>query len=693
MKTGKSKKLKIQEVVYKKEDRRRWDIQSSIGAKLVLVFGATVVLLISLLGVLSYNKAKETISNNAAATNRQMIIQTTEKLDIILGQYETLATQLFYDPELQDSMIELSRYNEATYDYAVTEDSISKKLSNQINSLSYVNSIEIQPMDKERSAIIAGSKAPGTENYRTEPYDFLETENMSLWVPSQEIESSPLSIQLVRSLGSMAEAGSRYIVVVDIASAVLEDQLKAIDIGQGELQLLTSKGELLIGKNEVGDSNSIDIRAILGKETGSFESKNVNGEKMIVAYNQLRLNEWILAEAIPISELVKDAKGILYITFIVIGVDIILGIAIGFWIMRFISRPIISMKNMMERSSQGNLNVRAVHRSRDEIGQLSTGFNLMLDRFAGLIQHTANSAAEVLEHADKLSEAAVETEKSAIEISTASMEIAKGSSGLADDAGKGYMLAEGMSDRLNAIMRAKLDMNSEADKLDLHSGEGSEQAQHLLMLTGLTEAAIKRLLATINMLQSKTASISSILKVMEGISKQTTILSLNAAIEAARAGESGKGFMVVAGEIRNLAEQSKDFITEIAALSASIETGMSSTIEVFTETYPLYDQQMQAARETGGIFASVQASTEGFRNQLNEVSQSIESLALYQQTLLETMGNVSAISQETSATTEQVSVLCQRQEQIGGGLVALSHTLNTLSKQLQDSLNVFEVAK
>ncbi|WP_025682077.1 hypothetical protein [Paenibacillus maysiensis] len=133
-------------------------------------------------------------------------------------------------------MIELSRYNEATYDYAVTEDSISKKLSNQM-------------------------------------YDFLETENTSLWIPSQEDETSQLSIQLVRSLGSMAEAGSRYIVVVDIDSVVLEDQLKAMDLGHGELQLLTLKGEFLIGKSEEDGSNSIDVGAILGKETGASRAK------------------------------------------------------------------------------------------------------------------------------------------------------------------------------------------------------------------------------------------------------------------------------------------------------------------------------------------------------------------------------------------------------------------------------------
>ncbi|WP_238555738.1 methyl-accepting chemotaxis protein [Paenibacillus alvei] len=174
------------------------------------------------------------------------------------------------------------------------------------------------------------------------------------------------------------------------------------------------------------------------------------------------------------------------------------------------------------------------------------------------------------------------------------------------------------------------------------------------------------------------------------MTKQTNILSLNATIEAARAGTAGKGFMVVADEIRNLADQSRQSIDVVGQITEKIQLEITETVTALSEAFPLFQKQAEAVQETDVIFSTVQQQMDGMIQQLGNVTGSIGRLNEAQSILVEAMSNVSAVAEEASATSEEVASLSTEQLNVSNRLVELSQQLEEVSSNLKETLSQFK---
>jgi methyl-accepting chemotaxis protein len=223
------------------------------------------------------------------------------------------------------------------------------------------------------------------------------------------------------------------------------------------------------------------------------------------------------------------------------------------------------------------------------------------------------------------------------------------------------------------------------------SEQGIEYMSELINKTNATEAMTRSMVEKVDNLKESTRSIVKILDVLGNITKQTNILSLNATIEAARAGTAGKGFMVVADEIRKLADQSRQSIAIVGQIIETIQREIDETVNVLSQAYPIFQEQILSVKEADTIFKEVQTHMGGFIHQLSEVTESISQLDASQNVLSDAMANVSAVAQQSSATSEEVASLSSEQMSISNGLVKLSDKLEELSNSLQDSLSKFQV--
>lgn len=671
---------------------RALDPGKSVGVRLFLIFLVSMVVFVSSLGIFSYVKARDTIKANAATANEQTIIQTSEKLDIILQRYMDSSTQIFFNPEIQDAINNLQRAT-SDFDRLQAYREINESLSNQVNVTSGLQSVFFLSTDEASNDLFtAGNRLPTAEEIRgTAWYKELTTSKTNVkWIPT-DVERS--SYSLVRLMSTTNGSGAKFVIGLQLDVKTLEEQLASVQFGEGShIELVSADGTNVASDKEGSagqPSTYVFDRDQLG-ESGKFEAKQF-GTTVLAAYNTMESSGWKLIGTVPVKVLLEGASGILILIVIFVAVAVLVAIAIGIWMVRMIGRPLGHLKSLMQEGATGNLSVRTDYRSRDEIGELSTAFNQMMDRITDLVRQTTDTAQQVLDTAGELETASKQTASSAREIAIATEEIANGASSLAQEAEKSTELTERIGERMENVVSANREMDASAREVQTASRQGTVHLDKLLTQTGSTENMVRSLVTRVDALKESTASVMKVLDVMQNITKQTNILSLNATIEAARAGAAGQGFMVVAGEIRQLASRSRESIDMVGEITDNIQSEMDETVRTLSTVYPMFQEQVQSVKQTSGIFDSVQDQMQQFSGKLDGVTASIGELGSAQKTMAEAMTSVSAVAEQSSATSEEVASLSSEQQNVGVRLVELSAKLSNASNELKDSISKFTI--
>ncbi|WP_172249528.1 methyl-accepting chemotaxis protein [Saccharibacillus deserti] len=671
---------------------RAIDPSKSVGVRLFIIFLVGIVVFVSSLGILSYLKARDTIKENAALANEQTIIQTSEKLDIILQRYMDTSTQIFFNPEIQDAINSLQRAT-SDFDRLQAYRQINESLSNQVNVTSGLQSVYFLSTDENSEDFFtAGNRVPTAEEIRGAAwYSELTGGKATVqWLPT-DVERA--SYTLVRQMSTTNGSGIKFVVGLQLDVKTLEEQLKSVKFGEGShIELVAADGTNVASDVEgsAGQPTTYVFKQDELGEGGKFEAEQF-GKTVLAAYNTVETSGWKLIGTVPVAVLLEGASGILTLIVIFVAGAVLVAIFIGIWMVRMIARPLGHLKGLMQEGATGNLSVRTDYRSKDEIGELSVAFNQMMDRITDLVRRTTDTAQQVLDTAGELEQASQQTAASAREIAIATEEIANGASSLAQEAEKSTELTERIGDRMEKVVSANREMDVSAREVQTASQEGTVHLDKLLSQTGSTENMVRSLVTRVDALKESTASVMKVLDVMQNITKQTNILSLNATIEAARAGAAGQGFMVVAGEIRQLASRSRESIDMVGEITDNIQSEMDETVRTLSAVYPMFQEQVHSVKQTSGIFDSVQEQMQQFSGKLDGVTASIGELGSAQKIMAEAMTSVSAVAEQSSATSQEVASLSSEQQNVGVRLVELSAKLSNASNELKDSISKFTV--
>lgn len=670
----------------------------SIGVRLFLIFFISTMVLVLSLGYISYSVAESTIESNALSANQQTVVQTAEKLDVELLRYEDGLGRITYNNDILDALKLGSSSSTSSEERKVLSNHITTELKDWLTASNGVEAVYLIPMNKDFPISSAGIRDGAfIESFRESSwYKQLEEKPQSLWIPStmQDKEGNTSGVfYLAKSIAGDSKS-SGYIIICDIQISKLESQLRAVNLGPSSyMQLLTEKDDLIGSSQQAGMDTYLSLGGTLlhGVEhtAGALPTKDENGKSILAVYGTLESSGWRLLGVVPAENLTKDALRILKTTYIMVAIAAVIAILIGYWMFRMVSRPLTRLKDLMFEGAEGNLGVRTKISSRDEIGQLSGSFNMMMERITELVIHTNETAQKVLETADELSGVSRKTAAAAKDIAAATEEIAGGAGSLALEADRGNELTGKISVQMNKVNSATHEMDYTAHSIGELSEEGFNKLKELLSKTNTTGEMTNKLVMKVNELKETASSVIKVLNVMQNITQQTNILSLNATIEAARAGESGRGFMVVADEIRQLADQSKQSIAVVAEITDTIMKDMNETVVVLSEVSPLFNQQISSVQSTSDIFVNVQDQMQHFITRLNSVTISMDSLSQSQMVLSDSMGNVSSIAEESSAASQEVASLSGEQQSVSDHLVELSEKLENVSSQLKEKLSKF----
>jgi len=356
-----------------------------------------------------------------------------------------------------------------------------------------------------------------------------------------------------------------------------------------------------------------------------------------------------------------------------------------------ISSPLNNIMNLMEQAKKGKLNIELHDDNRDEMAQISASFNDMILNIRQLIIQVKMLSQDVLSGSKKIATSSESTRASSGQIAVIMQQIAQGASEQADEATKSASNMNRLSERIDIVGK---EMNT-VSKSVCDAGEMSENALGTVKLlnerASLTKSVSQKIIDDIGSLNIDMKQIEKIIKIIAGISEQTDLLSLNAAIEAARAGEAGRGFAVVADEVKKLAYKSKEATVSINDTVKSIQKKTETTVNAANETSIIIEQQMSAVNETDNAFKTIFKEMGHVSNCFEEMVTSIKEILISKEKAIESIVQISAVSQQAAATAEEVSATTEEQMASSEELSNLSKELNGMACQLTTVISKFVV--
>lgn len=680
-----------------------------IGFKLFVLIFVSIVICVVSVGTVSYQQAKGLIESNVSNASMQTINQVSNSIDIVMNSYIDTSFQIMFDTTFTENVAVLQT-TDNTYDLMRATRVISEKLSTFMVTNSTIKNIAIIPTKDNVQPIVSGSLTSSSLNPKdsatfkaTDWYKAAEEKSgIAHWIEPQAdgiIEPTKYqTIGLARMVKNMTNLNLSFMLVIEFNTYSFFEAATKVNFGNGsEVIIANGQNTYVLANNAQNYGSAPNIALPESEESqadvASMNLQGANGNTYLAVYDSLVANEdWKIIGAIPVENLAEQAAPILTLTIITSIIAGIIALAIGFFVILAIGRPLAKLSGLMQKGANGDLTVRSSTKSRrDEIGMLSNNFNEMMEHIQLLATQTTKSAAEVLRTAAELTDASQKTAVAAKEIAVATDEIANGASSLAVEAEKGTDLTHSINNQMQQIGEYSAQMSHSAQEVEHASQQGTSYMGVLIEKTGTTEQMTRAMVDKVNALQESTTSIVKILDVLNAVTKQTNILSLNATIEAARAGVAGRGFMVVADEIRQLADQSKNSIEIVAQITNKISQEIGETVQVLSEAYPVFQEQIGSVKEANQLFLSVQGQMDMFKDSMQQVTDSLEELNTSQAVLSDSMNNVSAVAQQSSATSEEVAGLSSEQLSISSNLVDLSNQLQTVSNGLKDSLSKFKI--
>lgn len=371
---------------------------------------------------------------------------------------------------------------------------------------------------------------------------------------------------------------------------------------------------------------------------------------------------------------------------------ILLSILISIIVSRKISNPIVHVTNHLEKLADGDLRgENFVVNNQDEVGRLVQALNTMVGNLRQLIGKTTETTSQVAAASEELSASAEQTSRATEQIASTIQQVATGTENQVRSTGETSLTVNELSIGVQQIATNSQSVANTATEALHKAGEGNESIQTAIKQMNSINVTVTGLGQVITNLGKRSKEIGEIIQVITGISEQTNLLALNAAIEAARAGEQGKGFAVVADEVRKLAEQSSMSAQQISQLISAIQSETNKAVTSMEQATREVIAGIQVVELAGISFEHIQHSVNDVAGQIQEVSSAVQLMSAGTEQMVDSVKLITEMTEMTSAGTQEVSAATEEQLASMEEITHSSASLSKMAEELQEVVGRFKV--
>jgi len=401
------------------------------------------------------------------------------------------------------------------------------------------------------------------------------------------------------------------------------------------------------------------------KEAAAITKEKGAGQVALLIANMEALSEYAVTRGAGFFEMAKGKSSSAFmITISVSLISALLIIAMALFLIRSILRPVNKLRDTIDHiETHSDLTRRIEVKSNDEIGETARAFNVMLDKFQSLLQEVNNASVKLASASDQVNVVASSTQQN-----------------ITRQFSETEQVATAMNEMASTVQEVARNAASAAESTQ-HADQEAHQGQQIVQRAAET---IQKLASEVDSaseviadLEHDAESIGTVLDVIRGIAEQTNLLALNAAIEAARAGEQGRGFAVVADEVRTLASRTQESTQEIQTMIEKLQSGSKQAVQVMQAGQDQAQIAVEQTNEAGQSLSTITAAVAA----INDMNTQIASAAEEQSSVAEEMNRniitISEVAETTSTGADQMT--------------GASDDMSRLAVDLREQVGLFKV--
>lgn len=628
--------------------------------KMIFTFTLLILISLSTLSFINYTQVSNQINQDVRENASEQATEIKHIIDLYLNQYSLSINQFSKDhsilqfaeaKDLQDKEQAWNNLKDNFTHFLDINPAIQTiYIGDENKNMDLVPHIDLEGFDPTiRPWYIDALQSPDQVIW-TEPY--IDKATKEAVITAAKVITDRSTKQVVGVIG------------IDISLDELESLVSDIKVSHnGYPFLLDQSGTALVHPTMRGEDLSqlsFIEEMYQSSDKGTIDYTYEDQDRVLI-YDSLNTTGWKIGTVYFDQDLKAAANELRNTNLTISGVIIIIAIIIIYIISKSISRPISRLTREVSKVAGGDFTVTLTSKSKDEVGQLTGNFNIMVANIKQLIGAVKDSSTTISTSSENLSAISEETTASNEEVARAVTEIANGATGVASTCEDTNQRTSQLSVLIESVTKQIGNMK----QLSNHSGQendrGMKEVEQLKNTAIESNRVIDSVETVIHNLSDKINEIGKIMSAISNISEQTNLLALNASIEAARAGEHGKGFAVVADEVRKLADESNKATEEVRQTLITIQNEANHAVKEMATTKSISNKQNESVESTEKAFSAISEVTRTMITSIENITTDINEVNSFKEDVVASIQQISSMIEESAAASEEVSASAQEQ--------------------------------